>query len=907
MKKSILLIFLLFLTVFSIFAQDSSKTLILKTDYFDIIYEEQSIYTASLLYNNADNMYRQICSTLGVVPSFRMPITIRSDVQTLNAYFTPSPYNRIVLYDTAPDTMELAHFDETMLKVFYHELVHAVSLNIRSPEYQKAANIFGDIVNTSLFLLPLNMVEGVTVSFESADGKGRLNNGFTLYPLVESKLEGNFPSFSETAGAADDFYAGAYSYFFGGAFSEYLQKKYGMEKYADFWKESGRFNLSVGSVFKKVYKTSLNSEWSEFEKTIPVLPVNDKVDIELLTKLGYHVSLTASKDSLVYIDRQQKAVMCVKDGKTKKLFSTNAETRSVNISEDGKFLAVVQRNSGLKYQVKIFDVEKSSFIATIPDLRNANFYKSNGSTYVIGHLQENQAATILVYDLADLKEKNITTVKDFSYLGSEVYSLASGKEAQFAFIAKKGNLWQFVLNKNGSTQYFDLPNNILVDDLSYIGDGKYLFSFAEMGYSIPKMGILNVLEDGENLSVSVQMQNDNIKGGVFSPVFVNGEYYFISQFFKATQVSSIKDVPGGLSEPLQLAQNQNSFPLNALLTKNEEYLLKQKSIDYATGDYEQGFMFVPVVMSRYIEGELYEGDYGFSFLTTDPKETFLTTESLYVSKLDGLRIGSASSLTNDIFSLATDITASFDNENSFKDLTASFWESYYYTFTETGTERFIEVSESAQVYGFVNNQFNKFNSAATISASAIIGNSIFELGAQYKGVFGENFIKEMPERRQGQVIGAVAALKIPQLLPFKNPYNAVYNLPTTLIVNSFWNLGKPLSAKVNTVLLSYDVQRGLPFGTMCFARRFILEFNGELNVTPKETTHKVPTIMNEIALLKDTIKAPVFSDNLSIAAYFQTNLIVGRFVPVIDIGAKYSVSFLTDTAPEFSLLLRLTL
>ena len=113
------------------------KLFCIQTEYFDFIFPEESAASARVLASRADDFYREICARLEVSDSMRkalcgMPVFITRETEILNGYFTPLPYNRIVLYDSAPP-QSFAVFSDTILSVFYHELVHAVSLNIKSP------------------------------------------------------------------------------------------------------------------------------------------------------------------------------------------------------------------------------------------------------------------------------------------------------------------------------------------------------------------------------------------------------------------------------------------------------------------------------------------------------------------------------------------------------------------------------------------------------------------------------------------------------------------------------------------------------------------------------------------------------------------------------------------------------
>lgn len=251
------------------------KLFCIQTEYFDFIFPEESAASARVLASRADDFYREICARLEVSDSMRkalcgMPVFITRETEVLNGYFTPLPYNRIVLYDSVPP-QSFAVFSDTLLSVFYHELVHAVSLNIKSPFWYGFSRATGDVYSPSLLLnLPTSFTEGIAVSFESIGGEGRLNDAYSMHVIRQAKLEGKFPDWRTAAGAYSAYTDGSLPYIFGAAFADYLQKTYGNHLYAEFWKQSGRmhlFKLSAG-IFKKVYGISLKQAWNDFEQSI---------------------------------------------------------------------------------------------------------------------------------------------------------------------------------------------------------------------------------------------------------------------------------------------------------------------------------------------------------------------------------------------------------------------------------------------------------------------------------------------------------------------------------------------------------------------------------------------------------------------------------------------------------------
>ena len=182
--KRILCIAFLFLSLLPAWSHEGSmagagKLRVSQTKYFDIIYSEKNLTTAKILYENADQVFEELAAAYGTEPSFRLPVVITTTVEQFNAYYADSPYNRIVVYDTA-QIEDLAVFSQTVLSTFTHELTHALTYNYKNKTMRTLAKIFGDAFANHYITVTSGMAEGATVSYESSNGEGRLNDPYAL-------------------------------------------------------------------------------------------------------------------------------------------------------------------------------------------------------------------------------------------------------------------------------------------------------------------------------------------------------------------------------------------------------------------------------------------------------------------------------------------------------------------------------------------------------------------------------------------------------------------------------------------------------------------------------------------------------------------------------------------------------
>src|SRR5208283_3297439 len=166
-----------------------------------------------------------------------------------------------------------------------HELTHAVSLQIKAPWASFLSGIFGSWVLPGLLNEPEFMVEGVAVSFESDEApSGRANDPLVKEDVRQDILENRFKSPIEASGLYDEYPFGDIYYDYGGLFSAYMQKTYGMAKYAALWKAAGTLVFSVSldpheigfyAAFRRTYGIPFLKAWADFRDSLSLSGIAD--------------------------------------------------------------------------------------------------------------------------------------------------------------------------------------------------------------------------------------------------------------------------------------------------------------------------------------------------------------------------------------------------------------------------------------------------------------------------------------------------------------------------------------------------------------------------------------------------------------------------------------------------------
>ncbi|MDR0732076.1 MAG: hypothetical protein LBF63_10445, partial [Treponema sp.] len=309
---------------------------VLRTEYFDIIYPKESEETARRLWQFADRDYEEVSSRLGISVRRRIPVTISPHVDEFNSFMNSMPYPHILLLDT-PMSPEWTTFDDPLEKLFLHELTHAVSLSTRSKTLDFFHRIFGGWVYPPAFNAPPFMVEGVTVSFESLDGYGRVNDPLFRQKLRQDSYENKFLSPHQVSRVSDMRAAsqGAW-YEYGGLFSRYLQETYSMEKYTELWQAMGSgFHFSFFfykngfyHYFEKIYGVSAPDAWAAFQESLRLEDIEDSADMVVSRGLPLKPKSAVSKITGMAAAGGRVFVL---DSSARQLFVYNAEQEKTEL------------------------------------------------------------------------------------------------------------------------------------------------------------------------------------------------------------------------------------------------------------------------------------------------------------------------------------------------------------------------------------------------------------------------------------------------------------------------------------------------------------------------------------------------------------------------------------------------
>lgn len=607
------------------------------TEHFDIIYSDESLETASLLYDNCEDIYASLVEFFGDDPKLHIPVVVTSRYKELNAYFTPSPANRIVIFDTVPSQGMLSNFPQTILYVFRHELTHAFQDNFRGPFMNVMSKVFGDILSlgTFLYLYP-SLSEGGAVVSESRDGYGRLNSSYAMQIVRQAKLEGVFPNWFEIAGARDTYPSGLLYYNFAAAFLEYLSITYGYDTISDIYVRFKYPKLisTPGSVIESKIGKSVQEAWQDFYEWVKVPEsVVGASPVEPLTRAGRFAVPVLSADGGIYIyDSSTWSVLRLE----KDLSSCSSVLRlptsetGISISADGNLL-LIPFVSDEKAAVRLYRPDavthKAGFIHEFSspdrDYRGGCFVRQDLKDYVLLYGNNGQNTYIDLYE-ADT----------FDRAEGKTLELGFGTTASCFTCLPDGNA-AFILNTQAhdcialldvsdmSMKLLDNPDDLSIMSLTAGTDGRNaVLSFCwypddAWAANLGRYGEISIADDG---TYGMRLSSTDVLGSMNGSLRIGDEVLFSAQYYERDDMRTVR-----VSDLVFSESGKPGFSAHEGSGRPDTAALAAGSKDYRAVRYFFDGLLLPYATVTFGDDTLFKDDgllaFGATWMTTDPTET----------------------------------------------------------------------------------------------------------------------------------------------------------------------------------------------------------------------------------------------------------------------------------------------
>jgi hypothetical protein len=608
------------------------------TEHFDIIYQEKSKETAALLYNNCEDLYASLVEFFDFDPKLHIPVTVTGEYKTLNAYYTSSPANRIVMFDTISEDGQLSVFPQTILDVFRHELTHAFQFNMRGPFINFLSKVIGDIVSISPFIyMTPSLSEGGAVLSESAGGYGRINDSYAMQIVKQAKIEGLFPNFVEVAGSRDTYPSGLLYYNFSACFLQYLADNYGLANIASLWPRMGKpgFFESLNHMFKERTGKGIQELWDDFYESVEI---PESIEAEPV-KAGSFASPVLASDGEVYLyEGAIGSVVRLVDGKngglkTEKIFYNPTNEINLSISADGTRILIpyIQEFSAA---VRLYDISKGSKLLKTfkPEeddatFRSGCFVTLDGVEYILLAMNKGQRNSFLLYDAETLEPVEGKRV-DLGYDAVASYLTTAGDgRAAFVLRAQALDRMAFLDVRTMEVRALENPDGIRIMSLSKGTDGEgEVLSFVwypddARSTNLGRYGEIRLADVSDGEAV-VRLSDVDVSGSLGQSIRIGDELLFASRYYDTRKLSTI-DVSDLEIEADGSILNLSKFD-ESMAPGIDYTALSEASKKYHTIKYFKDGLFFPSATVSFGDGLTF-GGIGVNWMTMDPTETFQHT------------------------------------------------------------------------------------------------------------------------------------------------------------------------------------------------------------------------------------------------------------------------------------------
>lgn len=457
-KKLQILIFFLcfnFLTLFAGVMEKPRKVSVISTNYFDILFSDESLYTAKLLADSADEMYLKAKNAFQNPHDLRILVVISPDSASLSIEYTPSPYNRIVVYEGVCD-FEDESYVNGFKELFYRQVAKAVSQSVRSDFWETVSQIIGgdSLQPVALMNMPFSFLEGAVNTDIAKNGSGLLHDSWKLQILSQMKVENKIPTLLQMEGAMDIYPGEKFNTIAGSAFCAYIQQRWGIELFVRFWAEGGKskvFTLNEG-IFEQIYKYPLIKAWENF---LDAIPLPDEIACNEQSSLFFNIDNDSVYKHLLYCqygfiwyDDLKKEVDIYDTFsviKKRQLLFLASNVYNLSVSNDGRYLAVSYAQTGSRenfdYDVtKIFDLKERRFLPQKYNLRNSTVFTienadSQSSFKIAGINTDKKHSELTVY-----KDGEKCFLRGFDF-NVGIYSPVFVDENKLAALVCRKNQW----------------------------------------------------------------------------------------------------------------------------------------------------------------------------------------------------------------------------------------------------------------------------------------------------------------------------------------------------------------------------------------------------------------------------------------------------------------------------------
>lgn len=546
------------------------KVFITATEHFDILFSNPSSNTAKLIAENAEDYYQKAAESFNYKFPLKLLVIISPDSDKLSVKYTVLPYNRIVIYDSVPSDSQKESYKNTLLDLFRHEVESAISRNVTDKFwYIVRKYLVGKTLQPeALINMPYSFLQGALSAEDDKYSTGTLTDNWKLQQLTQAKIQGQFPTLVQVLGTKDTTPGKDFCTLAAGAFCAYIQQRWGLEKFTEYWEEGGKLNFFYlhKGIFKKVYEMPLEQAWNEFVESIPLPQVaqdNSEIFIKN-TNYSLYKFVLHSPYGYIWYDSLKNEVDIYDDNvgfqQFKRLLFMASDLNDLTLSPDGRYLVIsnTQKGSRTDFDVdmaRVYDLKTREFTGDKFYLRHASLIElEDGRLAITGINVKAKEPEIQVIPAVKTntrrgyaKSKNTDPIfsRKFTLEAIPSTPVHAGPNQIATIINCDSTKYLSLINiKTGEEKYYNLNfqqetlniSNLRYNDISFLELSKtsanfvLLFDYiSNFEASLSRCGMILFSKEMEINQVIVQDQD--ISGGINNGVFFNSSFYYSSHRF----------------------------------------------------------------------------------------------------------------------------------------------------------------------------------------------------------------------------------------------------------------------------------------------------------------------------------------------------------------------------------------
>ena len=591
------------------------RVYVIKTEYFEVIFPKESENTARHVAENADDLYRKAKSAVGLEHDFSMPIIISPDSSEASALYTSNPYNRIVVFDSVPyASQNRSHSDDVLLDLLYREIFRAVSVSVRSPlNHLIYKTVGGDGYQpVSLINLPFSFAEGFSDladrSLPEVSPFMQLSDPYCQQLLIQAKLEGHFPSWFQAASVRDIHPGNALSYAASTGFTAYLMRRYGTEKYLEFWKECGKIHLFfVNGIFFKVYGRPLSALWKDFRDSVPLPPNVEQLsqlekagdEVAFNDRQGLYEHVLSTAYGVVWYDGIRHEVDIFDPNskfRIRQLLFIAEDITRLSLSPDGRYMAVSFTRGKVRDEFKedntrIFDLKEREFLDYEFSLREAGFVTDGEGNLCLAGISVQEKTSVLQIHTLPPNDDDSELIFESRFEKSSVLSNLNpaGNGKVFYLMNESlviedfcdGTVSRWILTDSEGVALSPLSVHFSLKDgagsaaLAEQGSARYMFSYLpDSEGSLVRAGFISLSSDFS--PGQVFLQDCDVSGGAYFPFLSEGKLYYSARKFSHDELRMIPVENLSFTEGGLFAAGESSAPQPQSQSQEQPYSQERK-------------------------------------------------------------------------------------------------------------------------------------------------------------------------------------------------------------------------------------------------------------------------------------------------------------------------------------------